>query len=59
MFTLDVMKISLSSYVYMWMIVYLLKMIYHFLQQQKFKLSKEFDMANNGCLGYSLSIQVY
>ncbi len=30
-----------------------------FFTTTKFKLSKEFDMANNGCFGYSLSIQVY
>lgn len=40
MFTLDVMKISLSSYVYMWMIEYLLKTIYHFLQQQNLSYQK-------------------
>jgi hypothetical protein len=40
MFTLDVMKISLSSYAHMWMIVYLLKTIYHFLQQQNLSYQK-------------------
>jgi hypothetical protein len=30
-----------------------------FLTTTKVELSKEFDMTDNGCLGYSLGIQVY
>jgi hypothetical protein len=37
----------------MWMIVYLLETIYHFLLQEKMNYQKEFDLTNNGPLGYT------